>query len=126
MTRNNIEGMVSVLNGIGAGTVLYYCKDSNSVVPVCCDEEIPVHGIELPYRELVEKVAIRIFWKSLNKEERALAESFSERHGFFGFLEEVGFMANYNEAFELAVCRIMENWEANNDIKLNWEEISPF
>ena len=72
------------INKIGNGLVSYYDVEENDFVSFDClfDEPDEDRFIKLPYVEDCKRVTWKLFWESLNDEERELAESFNEKHVF--------------------------------------------
>lgn len=80
--------------------------------------------IAAPYKEECRFSAWDIFWKSLDAEERALAESFDEKHGFFDFLRETGLIFRYYDAEDKAIMDEMEFWKFENNLDFDWNEVA--
>lgn len=91
--------------------------------------ESSCYGIEdgliaAPYKEDCRPSIWRLFWKSLDIKERALAESFDEEHGFFDFLRETGLILRYNKAEEKAIMEEMEYWKHKNNLNFDWNDVA--
>lgn len=80
--------------------------------------------ILVPYREECNYLAMRNFWSSLTDEERTLAKSFNEKHGFFEFLRSTGLIYSYYDAEHLAFCEILEKWKSLNNLSFDWDSVN--
>ena len=112
-----------LFNHSGVEFVTYYDPSHNAFIARRLDVRVPKCYVETPYNQVVNYPAMKKFWQSLDDNSRVLAESFSEKHGFFQFMRDTGLFVHYEKAYAEAAEEIICNWEHDNHLNINWDNI---
>ena len=109
-----------LFNEAGTEFIVYYdTVNKTFTVRERHDKSIPDTLIKTPYKEKFGSAVWKHFYKHLTDDERSLAEAFSERHGFFGYMHETGLYGAYEAAYHHVAECVLEDWLAENNITLN-------
>lgn len=114
----------ALFNVCGLDLICYYDPKTNVFEVQYRGHRVRKSLIETPYIESYKPLIWRKFWSSLNDNELRLAESFDERRGFFGFLRETGLISRYDAAVELSKLEIIEHWERENGLSIDWTTVA--
>ena len=80
----------------------------------------------MPFRSACERGVMKIFYQLLTDDERALAESYPYRKGFFQYMRETGLIYRYYEARDVVTYRLLQNIEAQCGVKMDFSQLSVF
>lgn len=124
MKHNHHPIFEEIINAACCEMVTLYDKDEGAFVmrnitEINEDENL----ILVPYREECSHLAMRKFWSSLSEDDRALAESFNEKNGFFNFLRETGLIFMYYDSEEDAITEVLEYWKTSNNLTFDWDTV---
>ena len=112
-----------LFNHAGVEFVVYYDPSHNAFIACEHDAHIPKRYVKTPYNQAVNFPSMKKFWQSLDDSSRALAESFSEKRGFFQFMRDTGLIEYYDEAYAAAAEEIICAWEHDIHLSINWDNI---
>lgn len=102
----------------------FYDEETNGILLLEYDkEEVPEDAICLPFRNELTPYAKYIFHKKLTPEESARAKAYYERRGYFAYLEEIGLIDIYREAEDEAAWALIEAWEEENGLSIDWDTV---
>ena len=122
---NNYEFYKNIgfFNQSGVDVTVYYDAKYNKLVALDRNSRILKHYVETPYDSFKDH-AMKRFWNTLDDEHRALANSYTERRGFFQFMHETGLIDFYNEAYAAVAEEFVHSWEAKNHLNIDWDSIT--
>lgn len=124
-TKYNTFNEKNLLNRAGNELVVYYDTKHKLFTTRSYDAcRVPKHFVQTPYAEEAKRPGMKMFWQMLDDEHRSLAESFEEKRGFFQFMRETGLIDYYDEAFAQVAEEIICDWERENHLKLDWDNIN--
>ena len=122
--KYDIFNNYSLFNRAGMEFEVFYDKKDNRFIARTSNARKLKCLVQTPYVESFRREIWKEFWKSLDDESRVLAESFDEKYGFFQFLSENGLIVYYDEAFAKVAEMVINVWETENDLKINWSAIA--
>ena len=67
--------------------------------------------------------AKKVFRSKLTPKELELATAFYGRRGYFAYLEEIGLIDVFREAEDEAVWVLIEEWEEENGLSIDWDTV---
>ena len=113
----------SLFNHTGVEFVTYYDPSHNAFVAYELDVRVPNCYVETPCNQAIEYPAMKRFWQLLDDSSRAIAESFSEKRGFFQFMRDTGLIEYYDKAYAESAEEVINEWEQDNHLNINWNSI---
>ena len=75
--------------------------------------------IHLPF--VKSGISMGRFWNTVDNESRALAESYTERRGFFQFMREIGLIGFFDKAYAVVAEEFVHLWEKENHLNIDWD-----
>ena len=119
----NFYKNIGFFNEVGLELVVYYDPKYNNLIALEESERILKRYVETPY-DSFKYDAMKRFWDTLDNEHRVLADSYTERRGFFQFMRETGLIDFYNEAYAAVAEEFVQMWEAKNHLNIDWDSIT--
>lgn len=113
---------IGFFNQSGVDITVYYDTKYNKLVALDGKARILKHYVKTPY-DSFKYHAMKRFWDILDNESLALAESYTERRGFFQFMRETGLIEFFDEAYAAVAEEIVHLWETENHLNIDWANI---
>ena len=113
---------IGFFNEDGLDLVVYYDPKYNKLIALEEGARILKRYVKTPYDSFKYR-AMQGFWNTLDGKHRALADSYTERRGFFQFMHETGLIDFYNEAYAAGAEEFVLSWEAKNHLNIDWDSI---
>ena len=113
----------SLFNHVGVDFAVYYDAKNNRFRACAIDAYVPEHYVQTPHDIEVNYPAMKKFWLSLDNDSRDLAQSFGDKHGFFQFMRDTGLIEYYDKAYAEAAEEVINEWEQDNHLNINWNSI---
>ena len=110
-------------NQAGVNFEVYYDPKNKMFDARTYDVRVPKRFIKTPHKENVTFLAWDKFWKSLDNESLALAQSHGKQPGFFQFMRDNGLIAFFDVAFAEAAEEVICAWERDNRLNIDWDGI---
>ena len=124
LIRNNLDTIYEQLINRQSNVIkMYYHTKWDMIVG---RDKLPANAkyfIELPYVESCKCIVWRYFYAMLNDEQYALVNSFTERSGFFDYMQETGLIAIYYAALDKAIAQRFKEWEKKYGLNIDWFNI---